>query len=108
MFRGDIWDVHFPPPIGQRPCLVLTTNPLIQRLSAVTIAEITGTEGPASTHVEIDPEAGLTGRERSWVNATSLHTVPIGKLRKHRGRLSPIELRKVTEAVRLVLDLDPD
>ncbi len=106
MFRGDVWDVPFPNPIGARPCVVLTTNPLISRLGAVTVAEVTGTQGPAGTHVEVDPAAGLTGRDRSWVNATGLHTVSKGKLRRHRGRLSVSELDLVGAAVRRYLDLD--
>jgi mRNA interferase MazF len=108
MFRGDVWEVQLPRPIGARPAVVLTTNALISRLGAVTIAEITGTEGPASTHVELDPDAGLTGRPRSWVNTTGLHTVPKGRLRRRRGRLSPLELRRVALAVRDYLDLDED
>jgi mRNA-degrading endonuclease toxin of MazEF toxin-antitoxin module len=84
----------------------MTTNALIPRLAAVTVAEITSTEGPSTTHIEVPPEAGLTGRDRSWVNVTGLHTVPKGKLRRPRGRLSPDELDRVAEAVRLVLDLD--
>lgn len=108
MFRGDVWDVVFPQPIGTRPCVVLTTNALITRLGAITIAEITGTEGPRSTHVEVGGEAGLTGRCRSWVNVTGLHTVPRGKLRRRRGRLDPAELGRIAEAVRDYLDLDDD
>ncbi len=106
MFRADVWDVQFPPPIGARPCVVLTTNVLIPRLGAVTIAEITSTEGPGSTHIEVGHDAGLTGRDRSWVNVTGLHTVPKGKLRTHRGRLSPGELHRVAAAIRGYLDLD--
>lgn len=106
MFRGDIWDVRFPNPVGPRPCVLLTTNPLIARLGAVTVAEITGTQGPPSTHIEVSPDAGLTGRERSWVNVTGLHTVPKGRLRRHRGRLAAWELEHVADAVRLYLDLD--
>jgi mRNA-degrading endonuclease toxin of MazEF toxin-antitoxin module len=106
MFRGDVWDVQFPNPIGTRPCVVLTTNPLIGRLGSVTVAEVTGSQGPASTHVEVAPESGLTARDQSWVNSTALHTLPKGKLRRHRGRLSPSELLRVNKAVRLYLDLD--
>lgn len=108
MFRGDVWDVQFPPPVGPRPCLVLTTSALIGRLGAVTIAEITSTEGPGLTHIEVGPDAGLTGRPRSWVNVTGLHTVPKGKLRRHRGRLAGAELARITVAVRACLDLDED
>lgn len=106
MFRGDVWDVQFPKPIGARPAVVLTTNLLITRLGAVTVAEVTRTAGPPSTHVAIDADVGLTGRECSWVNTTALHTLPKGKLRKHRGRLGPVEMRRVSDAVRLSLDLD--
>lgn len=87
---------------------MLTTNVLINRLGAVTVAEITGTEGPPSTHVELGADAGLTARDRSWVNATGLHTVPRGKLRRHRGRATSRELARVAAAVRLYLDLDAD
>jgi mRNA interferase MazF len=88
--------------------VVLTTNALITRLGAVTVAEVTGTAGPASTHVEVPSEAGLTGRDRSWVNVTGLHTIPQGKLRRRRGRLAPTELDRVGAAVRLYLDVEPD
>lgn len=108
MFHGDVWEVQFPPPVGSRPCVVLTTNVLIPRLDAITVAEITSTAGPGSTHIEVGPEAGLTGRPRSWVNVTGLHTVPKGKLHIHRGRLSPAELAQVCAAVGSYLDLDQD
>ncbi len=98
--------MQFPKPIGTRPCVVITSNPLIARLGAVTVVEITGTAGPPSTHIHVDADAGLSGRDRSWVNTTELHTIPKGKLRRHRGRLSPIELRRVSNAVRVSLDLD--
>lgn len=106
MFRGDIWDIQVPQPIGSRPCVVLTTNVLISRLGSVTVAEVTGTEGPASTHIELDPADGLTGGDRSWVNVTSLHTVAKGKLRRHRGRVSGAELSRIGAAVRLFLDVE--
>jgi mRNA interferase MazF len=98
--------VQFPKPIGMRPCVVLTSNPLIARLGAVTVVEVTGTAGPPSTHIDVGADAGLTGRDRSWVNTTELHTIPKAKLRRHRGRLSPVELRRVSTAVRVTLDLD--
>lgn len=106
MFRGDVWDVQFPPPIGLRPCIIVTTNTLIPRLGSVTVAEITGTEGPRSTHIEIGPESGLTGRKQSYVNATALHTVSKGKVRQQRGRLALAELEKLAEALNLYLDLE--
>lgn len=106
MFRGDVWDVQFPQPIGALPCVVLTVNALIPRLGAVTVAEVTGTEGPRSTHIEVGPEVGLTGRERSYVNATAVHTVPKGKLRRQRGRLGPPAIGALDRALSLYLDIE--
>lgn len=106
MFRGDLWDVQLPSPIGPRPCVLLTTNALISRLNSVTVAEITSTQGPPSTHIELQTDSGLTGREYSYVNTTALHTVPKGRLRNQHGRLSPTELTHLATAIRRYLDLD--
>jgi len=45
----------------------LTINLLIPRLSAVTVAIVTGTEGPSQTHIPVDPESGLTGYDVRYV-----------------------------------------
>jgi mRNA interferase MazF len=103
--RGEVWDAQFPRGLGAHPVVVLTVNAIGQRLGALTVAVVTGSGGPASTHVRLDRDAGLAGHDVSYVSATDLHTVPKGKLRKQRGRLSPGELAQVEEAVRLYLGL---
>jgi len=80
------------PRAGDHPVVVLTINVLIPRLSAVTVAVVTGTEGPAQTHIPIDSESGLTSCDVSYVNATDLHSVDKSRLRQRRGRLHPGEL----------------
>lgn len=103
--RGEVWDARLPNPIGEHPVLVLTTNALISRLSAVTVVLITGTEGPASTHIRLDRDAGLTGYDISYVNVTDLHSVAKTRLRHQRGRLFLAELESVEGAVRDYLGL---
>ena len=66
-------------------------NVLIPRLSAVTVTVVTGTEGPAQTHIPVDSESGLTSYDVSYVNATDLHSVDKARLRHRRGRLHPRE-----------------
>ncbi len=100
-----MWDARLPRPIGDHPVVVLTTNALIPRLSAVTVALITGNAGPPSTHVRLDRDAGLTGYDVSYINATDLHSVDKPRLRHQRGRLDLIELELVEEAVRAYLSL---
>lgn len=103
--RGEVWDVHFPAPVGDHPSVVLAANVLRPRLSSVTVALITGTEGPRQTHVPLDAEAGVDGYDLSFVNATDLHTVPLSRFRRRRGLLAPSELARLEDALRLVLDL---
>jgi mRNA interferase MazF len=102
--RGEVWDVRIPI-VGEHPVVILTINSLIERLSSVTVAVITGTPGPAPTHIELDREAGLTRYDVSYVNATDLHTVAQTRLRRRRGRLRPAELRQLEAAVRTYLGL---
>jgi mRNA interferase MazF len=101
--RGEIWDAHLPR-AGTHPFVVLTINPMIGRLGAVTAALVTGTEGPPSTHVPLGHEVGLTDYE-SYANATDLHTIPKGKLHRRRGRLTLAEMRKLENAIRTYLGL---
>lgn len=98
--RGEVWEAHLPR-AGNHPVVVLAVNVLIPRLSAVTVAVITGTAGPLSTHVPIERDAGLTGHELSYINATDLHTVDKPRLHSRRGLLHPDEMDSLEDAIRL-------
>ena len=102
--RGDVWDARLPR-AGGHPVVVLTINVLIPRLSAVTVAVVTGTEGPSQTHIPVGPGSGLTGYDVSYVNVTDLHSIDKSRLRRRRGRLHPRELTRLEEAVRTYLGL---
>lgn len=102
--RGEVWEAHLPR-AGDHPVVVLTVNALIGRLSAVTVAVITGTEGPSSTHVPLDRDSGSTTYDISYVNATDLHTVDKPRLHRRRGLLHPGELERLEDAIRLYLGL---
>jgi mRNA interferase MazF len=103
--RGEVWDAHFPPPIGLHPVVILTSNALIPRLQAVSAAIVTGTPGPPTTHVALDAAAGVSKYAVSWVNSTDLHSVPLAKLRVHRGRLAVAELEALETCLRDTLVL---
>ena len=103
-FRGDVWDVAFPG-IGAHPAVALTTNALRGRLSTVTVVLVTGTPGPALTHVSLGPAAGLTKYDISYANVTDLHTVPVQRCRQLRGRLSADQMGSLESALALVLGL---
>lgn len=102
--RSEVWDAHVPG-AGVHPVVVLTVNPLIGRLSSLTVAVITGTEGPAATHISVGPEAGLTRYDVSYVNATDVHTIAQAKLRRRCGILHPAEMTRLEDALRVTLGL---
>jgi mRNA interferase MazF len=102
--RGEVWDAHVRG-AGTHPFVVLTINVMIGRLGSVTAALVTGSKGPGLTHIPIASDAGLTGYDESFVNATDLHTIPKPKLHRRRGRLNAAELASLEAAVRIYLGL---
>lgn len=99
-----MWDVRFRG-IGEHPAVILTINRLRARLSSVSVVAITGTAGPASTHVALGVDAGVAKYNESYANVTDLHTVPVGACRRRRGLLAPGEMRAIEEALRISLGL---
>lgn len=104
--RGQVWTCALPPPLGPHPVVILTVNHVATPLSAVTVAVITGTDGPRQTHVPIGSDAGLRRYAESYVNCTDLHTVRKLQLRRLLGYLSAAELATLAERIRLILGLD--
>ncbi|WP_337662648.1 type II toxin-antitoxin system PemK/MazF family toxin [Streptomyces sp. XHT-2] len=100
-----MWGCVLPTPIGPHPVVVLTVNRLAEPLSALTVAVITGTSGPAATHVPVGPDCGVTKYDESYVNCTDLHTVDKPRLRRRLGLLAPNELRSVEDRLRVILGL---
>ncbi|MGN6172633.1 MAG: type II toxin-antitoxin system PemK/MazF family toxin [Streptosporangiaceae bacterium] len=102
--RGEVWDAHVRGP-GTHPVVILTVDPLIARLGAVTAVLVTGTAGPRLTHVPLGAEAGLTEYAESYANATDLHTIPKPRLHRRRGRLAGAEMASLERATRTYLGL---
>jgi len=102
--RGEVWACALPQ-VGPHPVVVLTVNRIAEPLSAVTVALVTGSAGPATTHVRIGPEAGVKKYDESYVNCADLHTIDKPRLRRRLGRLALAELRSVEANLRGVLGL---
>ena len=102
--RGEVWEAHVPR-AGTHPVVILTINALRIRLSSVTVAVVTGTQGPRSTHIPLGMEAGLSRYTESYVNATDVHSIPIASCRARRGLLARVELMAVEEALKTSLGL---
>jgi mRNA interferase MazF len=102
--RGEVWACAVPQ-VGPHPVIILTVNRIAEPLSAVTVALVTGSAGPTTTHVRIGQEAGVTKYDESYVNCADLHIVDKPRLRRRLGRLAIAEMRSVESNLRSVLGL---
>lgn len=89
MQRGEIWFAATPG--GDRPVLVLTRDPVADRIGSVVVAALT------RTRRGLVAELGLTAAEDGVpsdcvVNFDNLHTIPRDKLRRRVTQLSPPRL----------------
>lgn len=102
--RGEVWDVRFPA-FGEHPAVVLSVNPLNARLGHVAVVPVTGTAGPALTHIPLNADAGLARYDESYADITGLQPAARGRFRRRRGLLTREELARVEDQVRTYLGL---
>ena len=57
MLRGEVWFAATPG--GDRPVLVMTRDPVADRIERVVVAEVTSTRRGLSSELELGPEHGL-------------------------------------------------
>jgi mRNA interferase MazF len=102
--RGEVWDVRFPS-FGQHPAVILSINQLNARLGHVAVVPITGTPGPALTHIPLGTDAGLTRYDESYADITAAQPVAKTRCRHRRGLLVPTELKRLEDQLRVYLGL---
>ena len=102
--RGEVWDAHVRG-AGMHPFVILTVNPMIAQLGAVTAVLVTATAGPRYTHIPLGADTGLTEYTESYANAADLHTIPKPRLHRRRGRLAAAEMASLEQAVCTYLGL---
>lgn len=103
-FRGEVWDVRFPG-FGEHPAVVLSMNALNSRLGHVAVIPVTGTAGPALTHLPLTADVGLTRYGESYADITGVQPVARGRLLRRRGLLTQGEVRHLEDGVRSYLGL---
>lgn len=96
MRRGEIWFAATPG--GDRPVLVLTRDPVADRIGAVVVAALTRTRRGLVSELALTPDDGVP--TDSVVNFDNLHTVPRDRFRRRVATLPPARL---AEACRVLL-----
>ena len=96
--RGEIWFAATPG--GDRPVLVLTRDPVAERIGSVVVAALTRTVRGLVSELELTPaEDGVP--TACVVNFDNLHTIERATLRRRVTALTPA---RMTHACRVLND----
>ncbi len=88
MQRGEIWFAAAPG--GDRPVLVLTRDPVADRIGAVVVAALTRTRRGLVSELELTPADGVP--TTSVVNFDNIHTIRRETFRRKVTSLSPARI----------------
>lgn len=91
MKRGDIWFAAVPG--GDRPVLVLTRDPVADRIGSVVVAALTRTRRMLVSELDLTPEADGVPTD-CVVNFDNLHTIPRSSFRRQVTTLSPARMAR--------------
>lgn len=92
MQRGEVWFAATPG--GNRPVLVLTRDPVAERIGSVVVAALTRTRRGLVSELELTA-AGDGLPTDCVVSFDNLHTVPSAVFRRRIATLSPARMAQV-------------
>lgn len=98
MQRGEVWFATTPG--GDRPVLVLTRDPVADRIGAVVVAALTRVVRGVVSELELTPD-GDGVPTACVVNFDNVHTLPRSSFRRRVVCLSPA---RMAEACRVLRD----
>jgi mRNA interferase MazF len=93
--RGEVWFAATPG--GDRPVLVLTRDPVADRIGSVVVAALTRTVRGLVSELELTPADGVP--TDCVVNFDNIHTVAREALRRRVTSLSPARMAEACRAL---------
>ena len=97
MRRGELWFAATPG--GDRPVLVLTRDPVADRIGAVVVAALTRTRRGLESELELTVADDQVPSD-CVINFDNLHTLPRTAFRRRITRLSPHRLIQACRTLR--------
>jgi mRNA interferase MazF len=89
MLRGEVWFAATPG--GDRPVLVLTRDPVAERIAYVVVAALTRTRRGLVSELELSAQGDGVPTD-CVVNFDNIHTLPRTALRRRIAALSPARM----------------
>jgi mRNA interferase MazF len=96
MLRGEVWFAATPG--GDRPVLILTRDPVADRIGSVLVAALTRTRRGLVSELVLRPEDGVP--TECVVNFDNIHTVPRSAFRRRVTLLSAPRIAQACRALR--------
>lgn len=97
MLRGEVWFAATPG--GDRPVLVLTRDPVADRIGSVVVAALTRTRRGLVSELVLRPEDGVP--TECVVNFDNIHTIPRSAFRR---RVTQLPASRMSQACRALRD----
>jgi len=101
MLRGEIWFAATPG--GDRPVLVLTRDPVADRIGSVVVAGLTRTRRGLVSELELTAEADDVPTD-CVVNFDNIHTLPRSTFRRRVTALTPLRLAEACATLAAATD----
>lgn len=96
MQHGEIWFAATPG--GDRPVLVLTRDPVAERIGSVVVAAVTRTVRGLVSELDLNPDDGVP--TECVVNFDNIHTIPRSAFRRRITQLDPPRLGQACQTLR--------
>ena len=96
MKRGDIWFAMTP--AGDRPVLVLTRDPIADRIGSVVVAALTRKGRGVVSELELTAADGVP--THCFANFDNLHTLPRESFRRRVTQLGPQRMAQACRTLR--------
>jgi mRNA interferase MazF len=97
MQRGELWFATTPG--GDRPVLVLTRDPVADRIGAVVVAALTRTRRGLVSELELTADADGVPTD-CVVNFDNIHTIPREAFRRQIAKLGAARLAEACQRLR--------
>ncbi len=103
MRRAEIWWAELPPPVGNRPVVILTRDAVLHSIDSIVVALVTRTIRGLPTEVILGRRQGLSAR--CVVNLDNILTVPRHRLKRLVGSCNTEKVAELDEAIKVSLDV---
>lgn len=103
MKRAEIWWAELPPPVGNRPVVILTRDAVLHSIGSIVVALVTRTVRGIPTEVALGRPQGLP--VRCVANLDNILTVPRERLKRRMGICDAMKTQELNQAIKTALDV---